>query len=78
MAIETRSGKPDTVMHSDHGAVLTSWDPRNRAKEEGLVAPMEAVGWCLTTVWLSHFGATSPPSFATAKLGGLASNKSTQ
>jgi len=49
MAIETRSPKPGTVIHSDHGTVFTSWVFTQRAKDAGLLPPWALLGLATTT-----------------------------
>ena len=55
MAIETRSPKPGTVIHSDHGTVFTSWVFTQRAKDAGLLPSMGAVGSCYDNSMIESF-----------------------
>jgi len=55
MAIETRSPKPGTVIHSDHGTVFTSWVFTQRAKNAGLLPSMGRIGSCYDNSMIESF-----------------------
>ena len=55
MAIETRSPKPDTIIHSDHGTVFTSWVFTQRAKDSGLLPRVGAAGSCYDNSMIDSF-----------------------
>ena len=55
MAIETRSPKAGTVIHSDHGTVFTSWVFTQRAKNAGLLPSMGAIGSCYDNSMIESF-----------------------
>lgn len=57
MAIENRSPRPGTVLHSDHGAQFTSWAFTTRAKESGLLPSMGTVGDALDNAVVEAFWA---------------------
>ena len=57
MAIENRSPRARTILHSDHGAQFTSWAFTTRAKESGLLTSMGTVGDALDNAVIEAFWA---------------------
>ena len=56
MAIEQRdAARGTTVIHSDHGTLLTSWAFTDRARQSGLVPSMGSVGDCYDNAMIEAF-----------------------
>lgn len=55
MAISNRRPQADTMIHSDHGVLFTSWAFTKRALDSGLVPSMGSIGACYDNAMIESF-----------------------